>query len=351
MKHQKLGGMKMRKTTFLSLFTLLLTLVLASSVSAKENKIPDWFVEIPQNSMLTATQKSGFTQEQTGDFTKENNKYFFFHNNGNSLDSTKVDEFIDGEVDLQELEDFNVLGIGKYEVNGKVYTDFIFSNLPEENYSDILEDSLNNAQKVYNPISENSTFQTLASSKDYLDSYTFNVYNGTTLAGVYTSNVDYLYKGLGNLSGKTVSVWDVKYFNQSEPRSGYQTREIITRFEVSPWVNQTLRSYGPTTTGKNTSASISLSGIVPTLSWNFNTYSSSVIDNSSISDKYARWIFKPALGSSTAENSYIMKPGARVTNSSGNIGFKTTHNMDYYMNLNSQKVYNTGGLTRYLADL
>lgn len=336
----------MKKTAFLSFFTMLLTLVVASSVSAKENVIPDWFIEIPQDSTtLTTLQKSAFTQNQSD--VNSDNMYYFLHNNGDTLEPFKVDEFIEGEADLQELGDFNVLGVGKYEVDGKVHTDFIFSNLPEENYSTILEDSINNAQKVYEPV---NTLQSRASSKDYLDTHTFRINNGTTLAGIYSSNVDYLYKGTGNLSGKNVSVWDVKYFNQSEPKNGYQTREIITRFDVSPWANQSLRSYGPTTTGKNASASISLSGIVPSFGWSFNTYSSTVTDNSSISNKYGRWIFKAALGSSTAKSSYVMKPGARITNSSGNVGFKTTHNIDYYMNLNSQKVYNTGGLTRYLAD-
>jgi hypothetical protein len=75
-----------------------------------------------------------------------------------------------------------------------------------------------------------------------------------------------------------------------------------------------------------------------------------VTDNSSLSGKYARWIFKTALGSNTAKSSYVMRPGARITNAVGQVGFKTTHNIDYYKNLNSQAIYNTGPITRYLND-
>lgn len=326
----------MKKTALTSFFALLLTVVLASVASAKE--IPEWFVEIQQDSL---NQQSTFT-------TNQDNNYLFLHNNGESLDISKVSDFVDGDVDLKELDDFNVLGVSKYKANGVVYTDFIFSNLPKEQYSNILETALNNAIKTHN--SDTVSNQLQATPYDYMDSHTFRVNDGSTLAGIYTSNAEYLYKGSGVLSGKNVSVWDVRYFNQSQPQNSYQTREIITRFSISDWANQTLRSYGPSTTPKNSSASVSLNGIVPTVSWNFDTYSSSVTDNSSLSGKYARWIFKPALGSNTAKSSYVMRPGARITNAVGQVGFKTTHNIDYYKNLNSQAIYNTGPITRYLND-
>lgn len=46
-----------------------------------------------------------------------------------------------------------------------------------------------------------------------------------------------------------------------------------------------------------------------------------------------------------------MEPGARITNAVGQVGFSTTHNIDYYKNLNSQVIYNTGSITRYFKDL
>lgn len=331
----------MKKTTFLSIFTLLFTLVLTTSVSAKEEAIPEWFIELPQDSINTPLSESK-TMNKTG------NNYVFLHNNGETLDTPKVNEFIEGSIDTKELGDFNLLGVGIYTLNGENQTDFIFSNSPKEKYTDILDDSLNKAKEVYSQ--NNSNNQVKASSKNSSDSNTFRINNGSILAGIYTSNTKFLFKANSVLNGRNVSVWDVKYFNQSEPKSSYQTREIITRFSVSDWANQTLRSYGPTTTSKNSTASVSINGIIPTFSWGFQTFSSTVVDSSSLSGKYARWTFKPSLGSATAKNSYVMEPGARITNAVGSVGFKTTHNIDYYKNLNSQKIFNTGGITRFLND-
>lgn len=343
----------MKKTALLSFFTLILTVFLGTAASANGNTNPSWFIEVPQDSM-NQSQVSTYSTNLNSKSVNTSNMYYFLHNDGNNIEPTKINTFIEGDVDLSELEDFKVFGVGKYELNGKVHTHFIYSNLPKENYDDVLEDSLSIAKNLYEPNNPTTlktrAIQTLASTKDNSDKHTFNVYNGTVLAGKYTSNVDYLYKGTSTLSGKTVSVWDVVYFNQSVPQNSYQTREIITRFSISDWANQTLRSYAPTTTPKNKSASVSISGLVPSFGWNIETFSSTITDSSSISDKYARWTFQTALGSNTAKSSYVMEPGARITNAVGQAGFKTTHNIDYYKNLNSQKVYNTGPLTRYLND-
>lgn len=275
----------------------------------------------------------------------QNKNYAFLHNDGHELDLDVVNQFVEG--DLEKTKDFKLLGIGKYEDNNNIYTDFIFSNSEDLNAKELKETAANNASKTYlNQII--NPFSTQSSKKDYLETNTFNIKNGTTLAGIYTSNVDYLYKGSGNLSGKTVSVWDVKYFNQSVPKNGYQTREILTKFSV--YDGETIRSYGPSTTTSNFSASISLSGLVPSVSWSFNTNSGKITDNSNISGKYTKWTYKPSLGSDTAKNTAIIKPGVRISNSYGQAMFKTEHTIDYYKNLNSQKVYTTGALTRFLND-
>lgn len=201
-------------------------------------------------------------------------------------------------------------------------------------------------------IDEDST--SAAANKNYADSMTFKVHdsrNNNTLAGVFTSNIDYTRKGTAKLNRKTVSVWDVKYFNQSSPRNSYQTREIITRSSVAPWKAETLRSYGPTTTGSSSRAVVGLSGLKPSVSWNFSTYSSTVKDYSRLSEKYARWVFNVSLGSSTAKTIYVMKPGVRVTNSNGNIGFQHVFNMDFYKNLNANPTNNSKAQNRYFPDL
>lgn len=270
------------------------------------------------------------------------------HNNGESLDQSKINDFIDGNVSLEETEDFNVLGVSKYTENNVIHTDFVLSNLDSEKYEDIVDSALAQAYETYDSNTRVSALR--ATPRDHVDSHTFRIHDRNTLAGIYTSNVDYLYKGEKVLNGRNVSIWDVKYFNQSIPKNSYQTREIITRFSVKDWANQTLRSYGPFSSSSNASVTVGLSGFTPNVSWTFNLYSSSVKDDSSLSEKYARWIFKLPLGTSTAKNTFVMKPGARITNAVGQVGFKSTHNIDYYKNLNSQKVYNTGSLTRYLND-
>ena len=186
----------MKKTMLTSFFALLLTVTLASVASAKE--IPEWFVEIQQDSL---NQKSTFT-------TNQENNYLFLHNNGESLDISKVSNFVDGDIDLKELEDFNVLAVSQYESDNGIHTDFIFSNLPKENYSSILETALENASQVYNPNLTNNQSKAISRATSHYDTSTFRINDGSTLAGIYTSNVDYIYRGSASLSGKTVSVWE-----------------------------------------------------------------------------------------------------------------------------------------------
>lgn len=143
----------------------------------------------------------------------------------------------------------------------------------------------------------------------------------------------------------------MKYFNQSVPQNSYQTRQIVTRTSAQSYDNQTLRSYGPTTNGSSNTATVSLTGIVPSFSWSFNTKSLIVTDNSDLTLKYARWTVDIALGSSAAKNTVAFEPGARFTNAVGTIAFVRSHTINYYKNLNTQKFGTTGVLQRILPDL
>ena len=266
---------------------------------ATKIETPDWFKEY-------STSKS----EKVDLKSKNDNEYRFLHNEGKSIPLTSVNEVIQGE--FTHDSKWNIVGVGTYELDGKVYTDFVFSNLETESVDNIRQSAIKKATEKYS--NEKKSVSILAATNNYLDSYTYNLYdNYSKLAGVFTSNVEYERLGTGSLNGNTVSIWDVAYFNQSRPTNGYQTREIITR-STAVYSDQTIRSYGPFTTQKNGSASVSLSGIKPSFSWNFNTYDSVITDTSSIPDRYARWIFKTALGSNTAKSTYVMEPGVRMTN-------------------------------------
>lgn len=135
------------------------------------------------------------------------------HNNGESLDQSKINDFIDGNVSLEETEDFNVLGVSKYTENNVIHTDFVLSNLDSEKYEDIVDSALAQAYETYDSNTRVSALR--ATPRDHVDSHTFRIHDRNTLAGIYTSNVDYLYKGEKVLNGRNVSIWDVKYFNQS----------------------------------------------------------------------------------------------------------------------------------------
>lgn len=196
-------------------------------------------------------------------------------------------------------------------------------------------------------------FAETAATPTYSDSFTYQVVdtrNNNTLAGLFISNVEYTKKGTALLNGVTSSVWDAQYFNQLSLRNSYQNWELITKSTVAPRIHQTMRLYGPTSAGKNSTVSVGLSRLVPSISWNFNLYASSVTDYSRLNEKYARWVCSNAFSSSTAKTTPVTQPGVRITNNRGNIGFQHVHNIDFYKNLSANPAMNTGSINRYLPD-
>lgn len=243
--------------------------------------------------------------------------YYFIHNEGAEINPQKIKDYIKAELKItRSSEDEGIapklVGVGVYEQNGDRHVDYIFDQIDEVPLSEIREEIEGKVE-----IAENNSgikaqsLRASASSEDdtYSESYTYRVRddNRNELAGVYTSNVDYIRRGTSTLKGEKVSVWDVKFFNQSEPRNDYQTRELSMRYRHSgsDADEQTIRSYGPYTTDTDSSASVGLSGLLPSVSWTFNTKSSSISDESSISDNYTKWVVDFVLGKKTDRKSVV----------------------------------------------
>ncbi|MDR5001931.1 hypothetical protein [Brevibacillus parabrevis] len=289
--------------------------------------------------------------------------YYFIHNEGEEIDPKDIKDYIKTELKInRSSEDEGVppklMGVGVYKQDGTRHVDYIFDQLDEVPLEEIREEIQEKVELAENKGARNmNSLKASASSDDdtYSDSYTYRVRdnNRNTLAGVYTSNVDYTRRGISTLSGKKVSVWDVKFFNQTEPMNDYQTRELAMRYrhlgdEID---EQTIRSYGPYTTDTDTSVIVGLSGLVPSVSWTFNRKSANIIDESSLSSHYTKWVVDFALGTQTAKKNYVYEPGVRVTNNDAGIVFRHNHYINYYRNLDSQAKLNSGTIELILTDL
>ncbi|WP_340701344.1 hypothetical protein [Brevibacillus borstelensis] len=289
--------------------------------------------------------------------------YYFIHNEGEEIDPKKIKDFTKVELKIsRSSEDEGVepklVGVGVYENDGARHVDYIFDQLDEVPLEEIREEIQEKVEIAENnSVSKARSLHASASRDDdtYSESYTYRVRDDyqKELAGVYTSNVDYTRRGTSTLAGERVSVWDVRFFNQTEPRNNYQTRELAMRYRHtgSDADEQTIRTYGPATTDSDSTASVGLSGLVPAVSWSFSTKSSTITDNSSLRDNYTKWVVDFALGSKTAKNTYFYEPGVRVTNNDAGIVFKHNHYINYYRNLNSQAKLNTGTIELILTDL
>lgn len=327
-----------------SLIVLLLIFKMLSADSeefaSSSTRHEEWFNEVFLGNTFTST-------------VFNDKEYTFIHNNGQEIDGSLLINIIGSKMTIT-LEDgqnpFHLFGVGIYKTGDKTYTDFFFSDIAEEDVNSIREQAFIQAQTTLSKSVEMELHPSFETMAEYSDSYSWSFYDGKVLAGRVTSNVSYEKKGTVVQNGKTLSVWDVKYFNHLEPKNGYQSRQLITRSSVASYSKETLRSYGPTTTAENSQYQVSLTGYVPTVSWTGTTLDSKVTDTSSLANKYARWKLDIALGTTTSENSFTFEPGARFTNSAGNFGIQHSHSVIFYKNLISEKRGNTGVLTCFLPD-
>ncbi|MED1782003.1 hypothetical protein P4V43_09270 [Brevibacillus fortis] len=337
--------------------TLVLTPGISDNLLAKERLKKLEIVEIALDDSRSSRSLKALNNNDSEE------TYYFIHNEGEEIDPKDIKEYIKTELKInRSSEDEGVapklMGVGVYKQDGTRHVDYIFDQLDEVPLEEIREEIEEKVELAENEGARNIiSLKASASSDDdtYSDSYTYRVRddNRNEIAGVYTSNVDYIRKGTSTLKGEKVSVWDVKFFNQTEPRNNYQTRELAMRYRHSgsDADEQTIRSYGPYTTDTDSSASVGLSGLVPSVSWTFNTKSANIKDESSLSDNYTKWIVDFKLGTRTAKNNFVYEPGVRVTNNDAGIVFKHNHYVNYYRNLDSQAKLNTGTIELILTDL
>lgn len=359
-KMEKDGNYMKKLASFLCVCfatTLVLTPGISDNVLAKERLKKLEIVEIALDDSRSSRSLKALNNNDSEE------THYFIHNEGGEIDPKDIKEYVKTELKInRSSEDEGVapklMGVGVYKQDGTRHVDYIFDQLDEVPLEEIREEIEQKVELAENEGARNIiSLKASASSDDdtYSDSYTYRVRddNRNEIAGVYTSNVDYIRKGTSTLKGEKVSVWDVKFFNQTEPRNNYQTRELAMRYRHSgsDADEQTIRSYGPYTTDTDSSASVGLSGLVPSVSWTFNTKSANIKDESSLSDNYTKWIVDFKLGTRTAKNNFVYEPGVRVTNNDAGIVFKHNHYVNYYRNLDSQAKLNTGTIELILTDL
>ncbi|NOG28485.1 hypothetical protein [Lysinibacillus fusiformis] len=356
---------KIITSTFASLMILAGSTV--TTVKAESNEIndaisPEWIAE---DIIITPSWFEEYSISLKSS-TLNSNQYVFVHNNGQELSQSDVSSMIEGSIEIEPDENnqqANLVGIGYYTVDGKVQTDFYFSNIENTPIKDIRKYAIEIANEEYsqtNGFRTNNLTDVVVSPYAYGDTYHWLIYSNQEkdaygsylVAGFIDSSVEYTKNGTATIGGKKVSVWDVKASNQSKPQNSYQTRQIASRHTVEPYVpDQKLLSYGPTTTTTGSNFSVSLTNGFPTISWNFSRESVDVIDNSSLSAGYGKWTFDFPLGTKAAKGSFLMQPGIRVSNASGMVKFQHSHQGYFYKNLSYQGIGVTGLVTRELPDL
>lgn len=337
--------------SFLLIFSFTLT---ASAASANNNNDsnPSWFQDVSVKD-ISNDKKAEIIKDVK---SKKTSTYYLIHNEGDELLPEQIKDLMIGEWEYANdpLGTPNyLLGIGIENDNGVIRTDFHFDQVDHIPLGQ-LKDTV--SRKAFERKISISTDVSAMSTPTYGDSYsqTFrNANDNNVIVGYYTSNVDYYRQGTSIINGKTTSVWDIKYFNQVRPNYSstlYQTRNVITRSSVEAYVNQTVRSYGPTTTSAGAGAAVSLTGIMPTFSWAFGNTGVTITD-SSVLPKYGRWTFDFPLGTTYSKNSYAAEPGTRITNTVGNIGIQHSHSIYWYKNLSYSITSYTGILERFWPDL
>lgn len=183
---------------------------------------------------------------------------------------------------------------------------------------------------------------------------TINKYNWTFYSGVQInaklSSVVTLNKKSGNVTfnGKKASVWDVTSFSELTRVSTIRLNEQVTRLSVADYGAEEVLSYGPVSTNSS-NVNFTLTGGVPSASFDYNTKGFNVTNLSSLSGNYGRWRHSaPILGlSNTILNT---NPGIRVSNTKGNFAVQLSHTTSMNVTSTSVKSHQTGVVQIIVAD-
>lgn len=260
-----------------------------------------------------------------------------YHNNGNPIETNILER--------SENPEMNLFAVADYYINNINYKSYYLSDTKVENIQNIQTEALNEINKkstnLNSPLQAPSNISYAVGSGNATRDYNWSFSTGAKLTSSVqltraSSNVD--------INGTTGSVWNVSSTNQLKNTiTNPPFVEWTTRLAV-PFSAQKLIDYGPDSTSGPT-ASVGLSGFVPSFNWNFNISGFSITSTSSLSDKYGRWTLNKNLFNPTP-TSATMRPGIRTSNTSGNLGVKLSH--AYFRS--GGTVHATDIITMYVAD-
>ncbi len=324
---------------------------------------PSWFKEISVEEAVK-TNIDEFVQGYASKSSLRNvvsNEYYFISNNGEPLDKNELSVLTDNSVEQLPNEDgkiSNVIALGKSSINGVVMTDYYFSEMEFNEMESFKENAIKvatNSQKSEYARTLTNTVTPMSDAPNYIDTYSWAIYddiNPSAIGGYLNSTVEYYKQGKAISGGKTVSVWDMKSFNQTEPINGYQTRQASSRHSVEAYVpDEKMISYGPTGDVGSSTVEVSLTGGVPTLTWAFNSTNITISDQSSMSQGFGKWTLNYVLGTTNAKSPYTYAPGIRAINFSGEMKFQHNHFGKFYKNLSAEATESTPLVVKRLTDL
>lgn len=128
-----------------------------------------------------------------------------------------------------------------------------------------------------------------------------------------------------NINGKTSSLWDITSRSEIKARSSERINNSFVRLDVGSG-SQRLHDFAPETSS-NTSITASLDQLFKPTTWTINAGGFKVKDHvSSVNNRYGRWEFKARPG---IQQSWVVKPGVRASNSTGSFYLKYSQTVDY----------------------
>lgn len=194
--------------------------------------------------------------------------------NGEPFSENDLNQLTDGSVGQLPNEEGkvdNIVAIGQTTLNGIVKTDYFFSEMVSNDMQTFKENAIKIATSYHDKDVKTlaDAIMPAATQPSYIDTYSWAIHddiNPSVIGGYFNSTVEYYKQGQAVSGGKTVSVWDMNSFNQTEPINGYQTRDASSRHSIQAYMpDEKLLSYGPSGDVGSSSVSVTLSGGVPSV--------------------------------------------------------------------------------------
>ncbi|MFB7640631.1 hypothetical protein [Peribacillus butanolivorans] len=320
------------------LSVLLLALLFSPNKSLAEQKDTNFLDSEVSEWIESKDNISGFSmnlkQSSKGISTLSDSKIQIFHNDGNPITSNITDN-----------KKMNLFAVLEYNIGNDAIRDYYFSEFDTEDLEKIKEETLVSYSEA--AAETNVKARALAATNNYIRNYSWSFKNSgsSKVAAKITTSVELKRSSSKtDIDGKKGSVWNISSDSQLEnkvlnpPFINWYTRLAV------PYTNQKLLSWGPKDSSAK-SASVSLSGLVPGVSWNFGISGFNIADLSSKSSKYGRWKMTKDITNIQPKKA-SMEPGIRSTNTKGNFGVELSHT---YTRAGGQ-THNTGTVSIFVPD-